>query len=68
MANNLAQALKDLHDSWTLKKLVASKIRAAISRTIWNSHSFLHKSTYLQERTAKCLVVEEERSIPNVGV
>jgi hypothetical protein len=40
VANNLAQALKDLNDSWTLKKLNATEIAAGISRTICNSHFF----------------------------
>ena len=68
MANNLAQALKDLNDSWTLKKLIVREITAGISRTIWNSHLIpSHEHIYLQQETANCLIVEDKSSAPNSG-
>jgi hypothetical protein len=70
VANNLAQALKDLNDSWTLKMLIASKKKTAgISRTICNSHLIPpQEHIYIYAKiNGKVLVVDDEDSISNSG-
>jgi hypothetical protein len=44
VANNLVQALKDLNDSWTLKKLIANKKQLAFPVLFGTVVSFFHGS------------------------